>query len=83
MNVDVKAADGGMSLPSSHRTTNPSKPSWLIRIWLGVLVSLQESREREAMRLIRRHRHLIQDEHAIEVPVHEDHGGAQPAAIGR
>ena len=67
MNAPVKTADRGQPLPLSPRTASPSKPSWLARIWLGVLRSLQESREKEAARLIRRHRNLIQDRNPIEV----------------
>lgn len=67
MNAPVKTADSGLSLPLSRKVASPSKPSWLVRIWLGVLRSLQESREKEAARLIRRHRDLIQDRNPIEV----------------
>ena len=67
MSARVKTADGGRPLPSSPKAKSPSKPSWLVRIWLGVLTSLQESRQKEAARLIRRHRNLIADRNPIEV----------------
>src|SRR5258705_11146550 len=54
--------------PSLGSAENHSKPALGVRIWARVLAALHESREQEAARVIRRHRDLIQNFQAIELP---------------
>jgi hypothetical protein len=49
-------------------TENHPKPALGVRIWTWLLAALHESREQEAARVIRRHRDLIQNFQAIELP---------------
>jgi hypothetical protein len=49
-------------------TENHSRPALGARIWTRLLAALHESRKQEAARLIRRHRDLIQNFQAIELP---------------
>lgn len=44
------------------------KPGLYARIWARVLAALHESRKDEAERVIRRHRELIDNFQAIELP---------------
>jgi hypothetical protein len=48
-------------------TENP-RPALGVRIWTWLLAALHESRRQEAARVIRRHRDLIQNFEAIELP---------------
>jgi hypothetical protein len=54
--------------PSLGSAENHSKPALGVRIWTRLLAALHESREQEAARVIRRHRDLIQNFQAIELP---------------
>jgi hypothetical protein len=50
-------------------TENP-RPALGVRIWTWLLAALHESRRQEAARVIRRHRDLVQNFQAIELPGH-------------
>jgi hypothetical protein len=63
--IDAHRPSLGSSLGSAE---NHSKPALGVRIWARVLAALHESREQEAARVIRRHRDLIQNFQAIELP---------------
>jgi hypothetical protein len=49
-------------------TENVPRAALGARIWTRLLAALHESRKREAARVIRRHRGLIQNFQAIELP---------------
>jgi hypothetical protein len=53
----------------SGPTRSYPKPALAVRIWAGLLAALHESRKQEAARVIRRHRDLIQNFEALELPV--------------
>ncbi|MEP6838178.1 MAG: hypothetical protein ABJA75_09005 [Bradyrhizobium sp.] len=48
------------------------KPALYARMWARVLAALHESRKDEAARVIRRHRELIDNFQAIELPGPKD-----------
>jgi hypothetical protein len=56
--------------PRAHlwSTENRPRPALGVRIWTRLLAALHESRRQEAARVIRRHRDLIQNFQAIELP---------------
>jgi len=58
----------GPHRPSLWSTEGHPRPALGVRIWTWLLVALHESREQEAARVIRRHRDLIQNFQAIELP---------------
>jgi hypothetical protein len=53
--------------PNLRSTKSHSKPALGVRIWAVLLTALREPREREAARVIHRHRGLIQNFRAIEL----------------
>lgn len=62
-----------LRVPGAHRpnpwsTENHPRPALGARIWIWLLAALHESRKQEAARVIRRHRDLIQNFQAIELP---------------
>ena len=68
-------------ITDAHRSSSGSpeghpKPALAVRIWTTLLAALHESRKQEAARVIRRHRDLIQNFQAIELPGRGD--GAIP-----
>jgi len=58
----------GARRPSLWPTENHPQPALGVRIWTWLLAALHESRKQEAARVIRRHRDLIQNFQAIELP---------------
>jgi hypothetical protein len=71
---ELRIMDAHRSSPGS--TEGHPKPALAVRIWPRLLAALHESREQEAARVIRRHRDLIQNFQAIELPGRGD--GAIP-----
>jgi hypothetical protein len=71
---ELRIMDAHRSSPGS--TEGHPKPALAVRIWARLLAALHESREQEAARVIRRHRDLIQNFQAIELPGRGD--GAIP-----
>jgi hypothetical protein len=63
---ELRVIEAHRSSPGS--TEGHPKPALAVRIWAGLLAALHESREQEAARVIRRHRDLIQNFQAIELP---------------
>jgi len=66
-----------LQISDAHRSSSGSteghpKPALAVRIWARLLAALHESREQEAARVIRRHRDLIQNFQAIELPGRRD-----------
>jgi len=58
----------GARRPNLWSTENHPRPALGVRIWTRLLAALHESRKQEAARVIRRHRDLIQNFQAIELP---------------
>ena len=58
----------GAHRPNLWSTENHPRPALGVRIWTWLLAALHESRKQEAARVIRRHRDLIQNFQAIELP---------------
>jgi len=58
----------GAHRPNPWSTENHPRPALGVRIWTRLLAALHESRKQEAARVIRRHRDLIQNFRAIELP---------------
>jgi ferric-dicitrate binding protein FerR (iron transport regulator) len=58
----------GAHRPNLWSTENHPRPALGVRIWTRLLAALHESRKQEAARVIRRHRDLIQNFQAIELP---------------
>jgi hypothetical protein len=58
----------GAHWPNLWSTENHPRPALGARIWTRLLAALHESRKQEAARIIRRHRDLIQNFQAIELP---------------
>jgi len=58
----------GAPRPHLWSTENRPRPALGVRIWTRLLAALHESRRQEAARVIRRHRDLIQNFQAIELP---------------
>ena len=61
----------GAHRPHPWSTENHPRPALGVRIWTWLLAALHESRKQEAARVIRRHRDLIQNFQAIELPGRE------------
>jgi hypothetical protein len=60
----------GVHRPNLWSTEDRPRPALGVRIWTWLLAALHESRRHEAARVIRRHRDLIQNLQAIELPGH-------------
>ena len=58
----------GAHWPTLRSTGSHPRPALGARIWTRLLAALHESRKQEAARVIRRHRDLIQNFQAIELP---------------
>ena len=58
----------GARRPNLWSTESRPRPALGARIWTRLLAALHESRQQEAARVIRRHRDLIQNFQAIELP---------------
>ena len=58
----------GAQRPNLWSTEDHPRPALGARIWTWLLAALQEQREQEAARVIRRHRDLIQNFQSIELP---------------
>jgi hypothetical protein len=54
--------------PDPRSTEGRPRPAPGVRIWAWLIAALHESRRQEAQRLICRHRDLIQNFQAIELP---------------
>ena len=58
----------GARRPNLCSTENHLRPALGARLWARLLAALHELRKQEAARVIRRHRDLIQNFQAIELP---------------
>jgi hypothetical protein len=58
----------GAHRPNLWSTENHPRPALGVRIWTRLLAALHESRKQEAARVIHRHRDLIQNFEALEIP---------------
>jgi hypothetical protein len=58
----------GARQPNLCSTEDHPRPALAVRIWTRLLAALHESRKQEAARVVRRHRDLIQNFEAIELP---------------
>jgi hypothetical protein len=66
MHARMKVEAIVLSIPSPRPIAGEAKRPLPARIWTRLLLALHRSREREAARVIRRHRDRIQDLHPIE-----------------